>query len=343
MKIVLRSPNWLGDAVIATAAARALKQVYPESRLSVLAHPRIIDVWKNNPRADELLPLEGWWKTAARLRAAKFDLGVILPHSFSSVWSMAWGGVRERVGYSTEGRGWWLTRRMPSPAFRDQHEVKEYLGLVEAIKPALLRPQSEASDYSQESEWVVTEEEDVQARAWLAEQGFDEETIVVALCPGATYGPAKRWFPERFIEVGSTVRQRFHARFVVLGNESERALVSSVTQGVGEGAVALIGRPLRMVAAILRLCRAVVSNDTGLMHVAAALRVPTVAIFGSTSPQWTEPLGDGHYVVYKAVSCSPCFQRTCIRREKDYLCLQEIKAEEVTAAVISQLAGSRAI
>lgn len=340
MKILVRSPNWLGDAVIATTVPTALKQAYPEATVAVLAHPRVEEVWRHHPAVEEVIKFEGsGWVMATRLRNQRYDVGVVIPHSFSSAWWMKCSGVSRRIGYATEGRRWLLTDPLALKDYRERHEVDEYLGLVERLQPSPLRERSVASEYGREPILVTTHEERQEARVWLGRHEVEEEALVVALCPGATYGPAKRWPADRFIEVGRQLRARVKVHLVVIGNEAESLLVSLICKGIGEGAMALTGQSLRHVAAILQVCKVAVSNDTGLMHLAAAVRVPTVAIFGSTSPRWTAPLGDAHHVVYKAVPCSPCFQRTCIRREKDYLCLQEISPEEVIGAVVSQIAG----
>ncbi len=164
---------------------------------------------------------------------------------------------------------------------------------------------------------------------------------LIGLCPGATYGPAKRWFQDRFVSLGRDLFHRHHVRLLIIGSAEEHETLEDIAREIGRAAMVVDGFTLGICAAIIKRCRVIISNDTGLMHVAAALKVPVVALFGSTSSVWTGPRGPAggvRHVISREVPCSPCFRRTCGRRERDYLCFQKIQVADVVEVVEKVLA-----
>jgi heptosyltransferase-2 len=329
--ILVRTPNWLGDTVMALPAIAALGKRYPKASLTLLAHHRVAGLYGLEKRPEEVIAydpqgihrgVKGTGRLVRELRERRYDLAVVLPNSFSSAWIGFLARAKHRVGYATEGRGSLLTIRLPLPKdFRKRHLAESYLDLVRvlgievktSVPHIILDP-----EFKREGE------------AFLREAGIPKGVKLIGLGPGATYGEAKRWDLERFAEVGKRLGAKGY-RLVLLGVKEEKGLCERIREGIGEKAVNLAGKTdLRLLAGVLAQCEAYVSNDTGAMHLAAALGLPVVALFGSTSPEWTRPLGRAK-VIYKRPYCSPCFARTC--PDKSRRCWEAIEVDEVLSAV----------
>jgi len=279
----------------------------------------------------ELLSADGLFDTAdpwpadgsgrarlARVLAAwRPDLAIVMPPSFSSAW-FAWrSGARTRVGLAADGRSPLLTHAVPRVARGDRHVAEDYLALGAAVGAPAVEPPPLAIPPA----WREG------AEAILAEDGVRGPYAVIA--PGAAYGPAKRWAPERFTDLGRAFESRGWS-VLVCGAAGERPLAISVTGAIGDGARAFAGRTsIGVQAALCARATVVVSNDSGLAHLAAATGAPTVAIFGSTSSAWTAPRGPRVRVVQRAPVCSPCFRRTC---RIGTPCLTAIAVEDVVRA-----------
>jgi heptosyltransferase-2 len=331
MRVLVRSTNWLGDAVINIPAIEALKKRDPSGHLTVLADPRVADVFRNHPAIDEIMVydrmgkdwgLRGLWRVAKRIRSQGFDRFLVFPNSFRSALLPFLAQVPQRVGYPLNGRGFLLTERPGRPeSLRRSHHVRYYLNLVGADRGDDFLPRV-----------YVTDAEIARAKAILSVDGVSPEGPLLGLCPGATYGPAKRWFPERFAAVGSHFAKTIGAGAVIFGSEAEREIAAKVEVRIWDRVAELTGRTtVRELAALLSLCSAVVTNDTGTMHLAAAVGTPVVAIFGSTDPVATGPLGPSTVVVHHRVECAPCLKRTCPFGHLD--CMKAVSAEEVIEVV----------
>jgi heptosyltransferase-2 len=252
----------------------------------------------------------------------RFDVAIALPNSMESALGLWLVGVPSRVGYNTDARGVFLKEAVFGRQHLDgMHTVFYFLGLLKALggvatfTPPTLHLESEESD---------------SAAQFLAEVDVAGDGPWVGLSPGAAYGPAKRWPPERFATLAGALQQEFGARIVLLGGSDERPVADSVKGYLQEPLVDLVGRTsLRQALGVLSQLRLLVTNDSGLMHAAAALSVPQVALFGSTDPVATGPFSSQATVVRHSWPCSPCFKRTC---EVGYPCLNAISVDEVLAA-----------
>ena len=318
--VLFRTPNWLGDAVMATVVPPALRRGNPGARVGVLVPEGLGDVYRASPDVDEVLEFAAGGEVDA-YRHAGYHRVLLGPASFGSAWRAWRGGVPVRLGFGGSGRAAILRRSLPSREDRrDRHHVENYRAL------AGLAGESSPSDEPRvalDPAWCV--------RA-LAQWG-DRPGRKVALQPGATYGPAKRWPAERF----ATVARRLlddGCRVAILGGPGDAEVTAAVVRDAGEGVLDLSGRTsVGVLAAVLAAADVLVTNDTGPMHLAAAVGTPVVAIFGSTDPGWTGPRGDGNTVIRRPVDCSPCFRRTC---DIGYVCLVSIEVEEVYRAALGR-------
>ncbi len=320
-RILVRSPNWLGDAVMAVPAVRAIKRGRPDAHVTVAVPARIADVWRLVDAVDEIVPLpERSLFGAARLLRSRgpFDVAILFPNSLRAALESWLAGVPRRAGQRGHHRRLFLNqiireRELPGPP---RHQADRYLRMVHRLGA----PTGAADLFAPASP--------PPAAAGPARIG---------LCPGAEYGPAKRWLPERFADVVSTLSAESDAEWMIFGTARDRPVAEKIA-GLARGRITnLAGRTtLGELIEHLQSCRVLLTNDTGTMHLAALLGVPTVAIFGSTEPRLTGPMGGGHTVLRHHVECSPCFLREC---PIDFRCMKAVTAPEVSAAVRALLAA----
>jgi len=336
--ILVRVPNWLGDSFMATPAVSAVREMFPKAKLSILAKPGFADFWKAFPGVDEVLVLDrkgrhrglfGFWNLARELKKQNFDASLILPLSFSSAFLFFLAEIPERIGYGAEGRDLFLTESIEYEKPRQRHLVWEYLRLVQKGFGGKLARKT----FGLES---ATKPGDTEAAALIRKHKIADRKGLIALGPGATYGPAKRWPLPYWKDLIEKILDERPESLLVLGGKEEKDYLQELMDGFagsGEakrihlltGETSVLG-----LASLLSRCKVLVTNDTGPMHVAAAVKTPTVAVFGSTSPLWTRPFGLGHQVITHSVECSPCFQKTC---PIGYICLHQITVGEVWKAV----------
>ncbi len=309
-RILIRGSNWLGDSVISIPAVRAIKRGRPDAHITVLAPAKIAAIWRLVPEVDVVLSLgeKSLWSAARLLkREPAFDVGIVFPNSLRVALELWLAGIPRRVGYAGHRRRWLLNqivrpveRKGPPP-----HQAEHYLDLARSLG--------------------VDAEVGEIALATLGSATSAGQRI--GLCPGAEYGPAKRWLAERFAEVAAAVG----GEWVLFGTAKDEEVGRQIAAALGHGCLNLIGKTtLEQLIEELRMCRLLLTNDTGTMHLATLLGVPVVAVFGSTEPSLTGPLGKGNRVVRHQVECSPCFLREC---PLDFRCMKAIKADEVAAAV----------
>jgi heptosyltransferase-2 len=292
-RLLIVGLNWLGDAVMSMPAVGALRARHPEATLTMLARPAVAALWTLFPGVDRVVtqvqgPL-GTFRTGAALRDAHYTTAWVFPKSFRSALLARLSGARECIGLAGHWRDAMLTRVVPLPKGDTRHQRWEYLDLVNAIPDRVAQPP-----------FIVPPEADLCAvrREQESLGGGDGAIPWVAFFPGAARGPSKCWPAERFAEVARRLCRDQGCRVVVCGSGADRAACAAVAAGAGGGAVDLAGRTtLHRLAAWLSLCRGVVANDSGGMHLAAALGVPVVAVFGVTDPARTGPLGAGHCVI----------------------------------------------
>lgn len=321
-RMLVRAPNWIGDAVMSLGFLAALRKAKPECGITVLANEAVADVFRGHPDVDGLISFrrgEPMFSAAARVRGREFGICYVLPLSFSSAAVAFLAGIPERVGYDAEWRGWLLTERLPyrKEDFRSRHLLEGYCRLLGGGAS----PEDPKLHLSpEESHW---------ADEWLNKRGL--KGSLAGFGPGATYGPAKRWPADRWVELGKRMVLS-GGRLLVFGSVQEEGLCRGIAEGVGSGAVSCAGETdLRRSAALLSKCGLFVTNDTGAMHLAAAAGTRVVALFGSTNPEWTGPRGPGHSVLHIKEACSPCYRRTC--RFGHYRCLEGIAVDAVLEAI----------
>lgn len=322
--IVVRCPNWIGDAVMATPVFSDLRMLFPKAHIVALAPEHICELLQNLP-IDEFISFsrEPKKKRAEskriilELRKRRFDLGILLTRSFSSAWMFWKGNVTWRLGFKDHLRSLLLNIAVSLPK-KEQHDVLTYR--------AILNPFG-ALQNERKPHLVVRNEEKARMQETLASLLGDRECITLNI--GAAYGPAKCWPKERFKEVAKALLAAGKA-VIFIGDEKSKELVEKIMQDLSGPVFNFAGKTtIRELMALLSLSRCVVSNDSGPMHMAAALGTPLVAIFGSTSPQRTGPFGLG-LVIKKDISCSPCYKRTCPRNAE---CMTLITVEDVLAAI----------
>ena len=362
--ILVRSVNWLGDAVMSTPALMRLRKARPGARITLLSPEKLAGLWEGQPFLDEVLTFsssETVWQVGRRLRAGKFTAGLIFPNSIRSALELWLAGIPQRFGVARAGRSFFLTDAMPPSAGavemrkrpvaeirrcieRDTgttvysvaaHHVHYYLHLASALGASaeIMTPRIDVSEVSIEQARGKFGLTGVGGRPWFG------------LNPGAEYGPTKRWPSDRFVETARILREKAKCRWMVLGGAGDRALADVITgdltRATGEPPLNLAGATsLRELAAMLKISDLVLTNDSGPMHLAAAVGTPVVAIFGSTSPELTGPVfSERAQVVRRPAPCAPCFRREC---PIDLRCLRGIEPEQVVAAALRCMAGGAA-
>ncbi len=324
-KIVIRGPNWVGDAVLGVPAMKAVRERCPGARITLLVRPWVAGLFDHAPFVDDVWirprpGATGWIQTAREMRERDFDLAILFPNSFESALTAFAGGVPRRAGYATDHRRWLLNHRVEVPD-PDAHQSEYYLRLVDAV----LGPGDHPS-----IDIEASAEERRQAGEVLARHGIDSARGYIVLSAGAAFGSAKRWFEDRFAQAAETLANRLDKAVVIVGSAAEHDIGERIFELLGGEATNLCGQTsLGELVGLLESSALVLTNDSGPMHVAAALGAPTVAVFGSTDVNVTRPLGRRTRVVRHAVECSPCMLREC---PIDHRCMEAVTVDEVVAA-----------
>jgi heptosyltransferase-2 len=337
--ILIRVPNWLGDSMMASPVVSVVHKAFPQSRINILSKPNMASFWRGFSEVHEVLVIEkgldGTIGTIREIKKRKFDIALALPTSFSSAFLLFAADIPVRVGWGGEGRDLFLTNVVPAPKPRQKHLVWEYLELVHR---GLGRPMaSSAIQLSFPLDSKISQE----VKNLLKSLKVNSKLGLVALGPGATCGPAKRWPLAYWKRLIPKILKSGKETLLVIGGKEEREYLSDLWKDFPEKdakrLVSLVGKTdTRVLAGVLDECKLLITNDTGPMHVAAAVGTLTVAIFGSTSPTWTRPFGLGHEVIYKNTECSPCYQKTC---PIGYICLNRITVDEVFQIARKKLKG----
>ena len=358
-RILVRGVNWLGDAVMTTPALLRLREKLPDAHITLLAPEKLKDLWLNHPAVNEIIsfaPGESVFSIGKKLRAGRFDLALVVPNSPRSTIEVYFGAIPQRLGYARPWRNFFLTQavapragavkmhkrseseiqqlisknpepktqNLPTP--KSAHQIFEYLHLATALgaNPGSLPPQL----------FVTVEEIEATKKKF----GLKKITQpLFGLNPGAEYGPAKRWPIEKFIAAAREIQQRTDCLWILFGGKGDQPLTAQIESAIRNPQSAIINlasqTSLRELMSLLKLCRVLLTNDTGPMHVAAALGTPVVALFGSTSPELTGPglPGDARNHLLKSdVPCAPCFLREC---PIDFRCMNDISVGRVVEAV----------
>lgn len=325
--IVIRMPNWLGDLVMATPIIQDVRHAFPKANITVMCQSNVAGLLEKDPNIDELCRFtkpSAWARRVEGrnlirvLRKGEYDLGILLTNSLSSAWFFWRGRVKSVIGYKGHWRRLLLDKAVPYPANRSrQHLVKTYKELLLPLGV----PVSDTKPYL-----VVSDDEIAAARARLADLGIDKDHILVGINPGAAYGSAKCWIPERYQEVAQDLIKNPRVRVLFFGDRAGASLVDKICVGLPEAVVNLAAKTsLRELVTMIQLCDVFLTNDSGPMHIASAVQTPLLALFGSTNDTTTGPYEKGK-VIHKHVECSPCYKREC---PIDFRCMTRIEVSEV--------------
>ena len=330
-KILIRSVNWIGDAVMTTPAIDVIREQFPNTEITILANELVSRLFLHHPGIDNIITfyrqgkhhgVAGRLRLAAELRNQAFDLAIIFPNSFDSALVPWLAGIPVRIGKCSDGRTLLLNQRYN--AVKDAppcHEVEYYLNLMKHF--------GIAGDCTQ-PHLFITPEEMSEASTFLAEYGIKADDFVLGINPGASYGSAKRWYPDRFAQVAKRLADEWSAKIVIFGGPGETAIAADIESRLNGIAVNVAGKTsMRELMALIKRCNFFITNDSGPMHIAAAFDVPLVAIFGSTDHTGTSPYSDKGVVVRSDVECAPCKLREC---PTDHRCMTSITSDDVVNA-----------
>lgn len=328
-KILVRMPNWIGDLVMGIPVLKDLKEKFPQAELTAMCRASFVDLLKNNSYIDEIFSFkhakgvffrrEEERNVIRKLHTGNYDLGILLTNSLSSAWTFWQGNVKFRIGYKGDFRASLLTHPMAFPEEREkQHLVVTYKKLLEPLE----------IEISKTSPQLFLSEEDIkEAYSILARHGVEKEHQIIGINPGAAYGSAKCWLPERFQEVTQKMLDMdSNIRVVFFGDQNGAPLIKTICQNLSSRVLNLAGQTqLRQLMGLIKICDVFLTNDSGPMHIADALGTPLLALFGSTNPIATGPFTQKNFL-RKEVKCSPCYKRVC---PIDFRCMKGIHTEEV--------------
>jgi len=333
-KILVRAVNWIGDAVMSTPALIAVRETFPKAEITLLANPMVGQLLQGHPALDRVMLFDrklkhrgllGRLRLAREVAAERFDLAIILPNSFDSVLVPWLARIPARIGKASDGRSLLLTRRFyeQSPS-AERHEVQYYRELLGAF--GISAEQSAPT-------LAVTAQEEQEAVTLLIEHGISAEEIVLGINAGASFGSAKRWYPERFANVAQRLAASWGARVVLFGGPDEQELVAVIERELSGNCLNLAGKTtVRQLMALIKRCSFFITNDSGPMHIAASFGVPLVAIFGPTDHIGTAPSSDKAVIVRQMIDCAPCKLRVC---PTDHRCMTAVTVEDVVQAARS--------
>jgi len=328
-RILVRMPNWVGDAVMALPALEAVRVIFPASSITLLAKPWVEPLFEDNPAVDRIITFrkDGGYlaklgetlRVIKNIRNDKFDLAILFQNAFEAAFLGCMGGARFRLGYNTDGRGFLLTHRVirNNDVLRG-HLVEYYLSILRAMGW-----EAKSCDPSLQLDRKYIQK----AGELLHSHGIGQEDYLLGLNPGAIFGNAKRWPPERFAMIGDMAVEKWGARVVIMGSQSEVEICNTLDLTMSHNALNLCGKTsLGEAIGVIGKCNFFLTNDSGLMHISAALGVPTLAIFGSTDYVATSPRGPKTKIVKHDIECAPCLKPEC---PTDHRCMLSIEPEEV--------------
>jgi heptosyltransferase II len=341
MKLLIRATNWVGDAILSLPALRAVRAKFPGAQIAILARPYVADIYRDQSICDELIPYDpksthrGWRGRellARELRTGHFDVALLLQNAFDAAW-LAWrAAIPERIGYARDGRSFLLTKAVSVPRNGQipPHEKFYYL--------ELLRRVSWIDSLPDDSRILLNVPGPARqcAATTLAQAGARPNSLRIAVAAGASYGSAKCWAPGGFATVLNAICAHSDVDVILFGTSAEEAVSSAIAGNLRAAAVDLTGKTgIADLPALLSQCHIFLGNDSGAMHVAAAVGLPIVAVFGPTDPLGTAPVTPSVTIVQQKPYCSPCFLRHC---PIDHRCMTAVTPPMVEAALHARLA-----
>jgi heptosyltransferase-2 len=345
MKILIRPTNWVGDAIMALPALRAVRSRFAEAEIAILARPYVADIYREQEIYNQLIAYDsqakhagifGRERLAAELRAQKFDVALLLQNAFDAAW-LAWrAGIPERIGYARDGRSFLLTKSIPVPKTDEipPHEKFYYLELLRRTGWIDSLPDESFISLN------VSESSHRRAEEFLLQSGVRPNSLRIAIGAGASYGSAKCWPPSRFATLANRLQSESDADVILFGTATEAAVTRAISAELRRPPIDLTEKTsIADLPALLSQCHLFIGNDSGAMHVAAGVGLPVVAVFGPTDPYGTAPVTRRHTIVQQKPYCSPCFLRHC---PTDHRCMRAITPEMVEAAAKPWLAAVEA-
>lgn len=335
MKILIRATNWVGDAIMALPALRAVRNRFPEAEIAILARPYVADIYREQGICNQLVVYDsqtkhagilGRKRLAAELRAQKFDRALLLQNAFDAAWLVWRAGIPERIGYARDGRSFLLTKRIPVPKTGEipPHEKFYYLELLRRLGWIDSLPDEAFVTLN------VSESSRQRAEEFLAQAGARPNSLRIAIGAGASYGSAKCWPPARFAELANRLQSESDADVILFGTATEAAVTRAISSDLRRPPIDLTDKTsIADLPALLSQCHLFIGNDSGAMHVAAGVGLPVVAVFGPTDPHGTAPVTPRCTIVQQKPYCSPCFLRHC---PTDHRCMCAITPEMVETA-----------
>jgi len=328
MKIIVRAPNWIGDSILAVSAIDSLNKNFPQAQIWIAAKGWVKDLFSSYDFIKGIIPLpaannfKSLMNSAQKIKKFNFDTGVLLTNSFSSALLFYLAKIPQRWGYSRDGRGILLTKGVALKRQEDSsHQVNYYLGLIAGLGLKTSPPRLS---------FPLNQEEKAKAKETLLSLNVDFKQPLIILNPGATYGSAKRWPAEKYAKLATLLQERKKADILILGSQDEAGLAESIASSMKKKPLSLVGKTsLRLLAGLISHADLFVTNDSGPMHIANALKIPVTAIFGPTDPSITGPFQEPAVVIKKDVACWPCSYREC---PFDHRCMLNINPEEVFGA-----------
>jgi heptosyltransferase-2 len=326
VKLLIRATNWVGDAIMALPALRAVRTRFPEAEITILARPYVAFIYKNQRVCDNMMFVDYKRDMVGEIREQKFDKALLLQNAFEAAW-FAWrAGILERIGYARDGRSLLLTKAVPVPKPGEipSHEQYYYLELLRRAGWLDSLPNETFIGLD------VPEENRQRAAKFLCSNGVRPDSLRIAIGAGASYGSAKCWPPGRFAELANRLQAQSAVDIILFGTAAEEPVSSAIADGMHRPPIDLTGKtPIDDLPALLSQCHLFIGNDSGAMHVAAAVGLPVVAVFGPTDPFGTAPVTPRCSIVQEKPYCSPCFLRRC---PTDHRCMTRVTPDAVEAA-----------
>jgi heptosyltransferase-2 len=331
--VLVIGPNWIGDAVMSLPTLANLRRGLPKARIDLLVPHGVAPLFDDHPHLDRVISRDERqpWRTrltqVTALRSGEYQMVLLLPNSFRAALDAWFLRSPIRLGYATDGRRWLLTHAVPAAKGPPPHQIDAYLQLVAAMQlPIVERIPTLAP----------TPRAEIQAEHLWAMHGWGRTDQVIGICPGAAFGPAKRWWPELFAALADRLLASGRWRVVFFGSAAEVPLVDLIRDRMRGQAVSLVGQDtVGSFVALAARCAVVIANDSGAMHIANAVGTRVVALFGPTDPRRTSPRTSPATVLHHELACSPCFRTTC--PYTDHPCMRFIEVDEVYRAVLDIL------
>ncbi|MCI5145586.1 MAG: lipopolysaccharide heptosyltransferase II [Candidatus Electrothrix sp. AR3] len=336
-KILIRSTNWIGDAIMTTPAVRTIRCNFPEAQITLLALPWVADIFAPCPHIDHIFiydkqgrhqGLKGKLRLAADLQKEGYDLAILLQNAFEAALITLLSRIPVRAGYTTDGRSLLLTNKVHKrPDIGSKHQVHYYQEMLEGL----------GLERSENALELFLDPVAVQEAEALFKQTLQgEEMPIIGLNPGAAYGPAKRWPAKKYAQLAGRLACETEGLIVIFGTTADQEAAAEITASAGDRVLDLTGKTsLSKALACIACCQVFVTNDSGLMHVAAALNTPLVAIFGSTDHIATGPFSEEATIIRHPIECSPCMKTHC--QKGDLECMESVSVEEVEKAALVRL------